>query len=125
MPNDGAGELFVYAPVEANTFRLNDGVTLALENRSAHEILFLPENALKVYLKEGDTWTEIGNLVSNPIPRKIILSSSDVVDSNATVVWVIPDVLQSSPAVIRVDILGTDQTTHQEIKVSTVVSLKP
>ena len=124
-PTNGSSRLLVYAPPEANSFKVNSGVTLAVENKSDHEIMFLPENAVTLYVKKDDKWERVGNLVTNSIPHKIILSSKDVIESNAMIVSVIPDVSRFSPALIRIDLLGTDQLTHEEIMVSTEIQLKP
>jgi hypothetical protein len=117
--------LIISAPPELNSYTHASGLTVQLENLSAHEIEFLPDESVRLYWKDGDDWQSVRNLVANSVPRKIILGPRDVVENNTLLIWVSPDVPPYQPANVRVEVQGRDLVTNRQIRVSVEATLTP
>jgi hypothetical protein len=115
----------ISAPPSLNSYKINDDVTLVVQNNSEDEIVFLPEGALTLSMKSETDWTNIENMMTNSLGRKIILSSVKQKAESLLITSVFPNVPNTRPVIVRIAISGTDQKTNQKVVGYVDVTLSP
>jgi hypothetical protein len=111
-PNqDKNNEISVSAPSQVNAFKINDFVTIIVQNNSEHEIA-LKREGINLLLKNGTDWVEIENSADF---RDRILSPKANKDYSLTMIVVFPEVpMKESSVTVRVTIIGIDQLTNEK-----------
>lgn len=116
--------IIVSAPPQINTYKIDDILTIVVQNNSEHEIAFFPDG-VALSMKNGDSWNNIENIMMNSIGRQRILSPETQKDTSLMTVPVSPAISSSNPVVIRVTITGIDQSTNQKVQGYVDITLSP
>ncbi len=70
-------ELDIYAPVELNTYRFYEPVTILIENLGRTPILFLNDFNICLFIKDSDNWVEIRSVKTIYLNGDIFLRSAE------------------------------------------------
>lgn len=123
-PNENS-IITISAPSSLNTYKINDNVTLVVQNNSEDKIAFPPEGAIRLSMKNDNNWVNIENLMANSVGREIILSSVKQEENSLFITSVFPKVPNTSTVVVRIVITGTDQSSNQKVGSYVDVTLSP
>jgi hypothetical protein len=119
----GNDEIAVFAPPQVNTFRINDFVTVVVQNNSEHEIA-ITQNGISLSLMDGNGWIRIDNTVE--IRDVILQTKRNNKDFSLTMIVVFPKVVKNDRSVIvRINITGIDQFTAEKVQGYVDVMLSP
>lgn len=117
-------EMRLYAPQEANTFKIKDNLHLVLENLTDVPILFSENQDLKIYIKEGNNWNLITNDLHNLPEEQTVLPKGQQPFGGLLVV-LHPSISANNPATIRIIIIGRKAKNQSEVGAYVDVTLKP
>lgn len=125
LPLNRKSAITVSVPPELNTYKLNDFVTIVVQNNSNYEIAFLPQDGITLFMKSGDRWINIENLIPNSLDRKIILSPQSQTENSSMTVDVVPKASDINSVIIRIWVVGKYQSTSQKVEGYVDVTLYP
>ena len=100
----------VSAPAQINTFKIDDFVSVVVENNTEHKVA-ITQQGISLLLKNGLTWVKIENSVD---VRNRILEPNYNKDFSLTEIVIFPEIMTSDSVVeIRVTVTGIDQQTKK------------
>ncbi len=115
-PQHEQNAISISAPPELNTYKINDFVTILIQNKSENKIALSDENGIILSLKSDDKWINIKNMMMNSLNGKTILQPQSQPEENSITVDIVPDIQNTTMAIVRITITGTDLSTNQIIQ---------
>ena len=100
-------EIGIFAPVELNTYRFNDPVTIIIENFGKTPIFFLNDFDICLFINDSDNWVEIRSVKTVYLEGDILLlpTEKDPLKYGTTMIEPILE-NYSIPVKIRIAIIG-------------------
>jgi hypothetical protein len=120
--SEGNYGLTVSAPPQVNSFKINDFISIIVQNNTNHEIS-ITQDGISLWIKNGNDWVEIKKSLD---VRGRILSAKSNKDYSLTLLEILPEVINNnSPVIVRIYITGVDQLTGEKVQGYVDVNLSP
>ena len=116
--------MILSAPSEMNTFKINDILSIGVQNNSKNEIILPPGLGLTLSAMNGNNWISINNSL-NSTSVNSILSPKSQKDNSFIMIPLVPEVPLGNSVIVRITIAGIDQVTNLKVQASLDVTLYP